>query len=242
MSDASADRRPPGGRRRRHRWERRYEQKQGADFCWYLDESPRELVELVEAGGFPPGGALDLGCGPGVATAYLAQFFSPAVGLDIALGAVSQARHLSESKQVGSSFVVAEAPILPFRAGAFALIFDRGCLQAIPREAWPRYFQEADRLLRPEGMLQLFVSKPVGKFPPPLSYRGFRARARWLLGRRGPQFLSHAVLRGLLPPSMQAVTMKDFTFQPKTGPARLMTFGLFQKKREVSREGHAEIA
>ena len=230
MLDASADRRPPGGRRRRKRWERRYEQKQGADFCWYLGESPRELVELVKAGGFPPGGALDLGCGPGVATAFLAQSFSPAVGLDIALGAVSQARRLSETKQVKPSFVVAEVPILPFRADAFALIFDRGCLQAIPREAWPRYFEEVERLLGPGGTLQLFVSKPLRKFPPLTSYRGLRARARWLLGKRGAQFLSHSLLQELLPPSMESVSLRDFPYQPKTGPGRLMTVGRFRKR------------
>jgi SAM-dependent methyltransferase len=218
-----------GSRKRRKRWERRYLQKQDADFVWYLDKPPDELAKLVEGNGLPPGAALDLGCGPGVATAYMARFFSPTIGLDIAHAAVSRARELAKSNNVSPSFVVAEAPLLPFRAGTFSLIFDRGCLQAIGREAWPTYFREVERLLRPGGALQLYCSKPLKQFPPMSSYRGLRARARWLLGRRGPQFMSHGLLKGLAGPGMEVLAMDDFPFRPTSGPVRVMTHAIFKK-------------
>ncbi len=219
-----------GSGRRRKRWEGRWQQRTATEFCWYLDAPPTELTRLVEEDGLPAGAALDLGCGSGVATAYLARFFSPALGLDIALGAVSQARDFARERGTRPSFVVAEVPILPLRSEAFSLIFDRGCLQGVPKEAWPVYFREADRLLKAGGVLQLFASKPMKRFPPLLSYRGIRARGRWLLGKRGARFLTHSYLESLLPPSMLVVTLEDHLYQPKAGPARLMTHGTFRKR------------
>jgi len=218
-----------GTRKQRTRWERRYTSKQGEDFIWYLDQPPAELVRLVEEGGLPPGAALDVGCGPGVATAFLSRSFSPTVGLDIAFSALTQARERVAKEGTTAGFVVAAAPVLPFQSGAFSLVFDRGCLQALPREAWPVYFEEVRRLLKPGGTFQLFASKPVRKFPPLLSYRGLRARARWVLGRRGPQFLNHDLLRKLAGPSLEAQRMENFTFQPTAGPPRDMTHALFRK-------------
>lgn len=214
--------------RRRRRWERRWQMRRGEEFCWYLDEPPPELIKLVGGGALPSGGALDLGCGPGVATSYLARHFSPSVGLDIAEGAVLQARQRADRDGVGPSFVVAEAPVLPFRSGTFSLVFDRGCLQAIPRAAWETYFREVERLLKPGGAIQLFCSKPLKRFPPVLSYRGVRARLRWLLGRRGPQFLSGSLLEDLASP-LTTVAVQDFRYRPRTGPPRLMIHAVFRK-------------
>jgi SAM-dependent methyltransferase len=232
----SARQRGPNARKR---WERRWSHRQGADYFWFLDRPPDELVKLVEAKAFPDGGALDLGCGPGVATAYVARSFSPTVGLDIALGAVTQARELVRSKEVSASFVVAEAPVLPFREGAFALVFDRGCLQAIPKKRWNEYFRRVEDLLVPEGTFQLFCSKPMKRFPPLISYRGVRARLRWFVGRRGPQFLSHQLLGELANPGLEALVMEDFRFEPKGVAPRIMTHAIF-RKRSGRPDGRAE--
>lgn len=220
---------PPGSSKRRKLWERKYAQKHDTDFAWYLEEPPDELIELVENTKLPKGGALDLGCGPGVATNFLAGNFSPTVGLDIAFGALVEARSRTRATGKDASFLVAEAPLLPFQVESFSLIFDRGCLQAIPKDAWPAYFREVDRLLKPGGVLQLFCSKPLPEFPRLLSYRGIRARARWLLGRRGPQFLSHSLLRQLAG-SLEVQSLEDSLFRPRAGLVRAMTRGTFRKR------------
>jgi ubiquinone/menaquinone biosynthesis C-methylase UbiE len=156
------------------------------------------------------------------------------VGLDVAFGALAQARHRLQAEGVTGSFVLAEAPVLPFRSSAFALVFDRGCLQAIPREGWPTYFREVARVLRGGGVLQLFCSKPTKRFPPLLSYRGVRARLRWFLGRRGPQFLSHDLLQRLAEPSLRPVVLEDLPMQLSTGPPRVMTHAIFEKNGQES--------
>jgi SAM-dependent methyltransferase len=207
----------------RLRWEGRWRRQRPDEFQFHISEPPEELVALVEPGGLPDGAALDLGCGAGIPTAYLAGFFRPTVGLDIALAATLAARQVAEERGVEPAFVVAEAPILPFREEAFVLVFDRGgCLQHMPRPAWPRYFWEVKRILKPGGMLQLFIHRKAG----------LRTRA-WLRAlRRGhrPQVLSHDLLRKMASPSLRELTMRDFSFTTSTGQSRLFTYGLFEKR------------
>jgi SAM-dependent methyltransferase len=223
----SGHRQPPT---RRDRWEKKWRSRAGPQFHWYLSEPPPELVELTSGSNIPAGGALDLGCGPGVATEHIARSFRPAVGVDMVFAAVTEARDLVRSRGEKASFVVAEAPVLPFRAQAFGLVFDRGCLQAIPRTSWAIYFREVERLLKPGGMLQLYVSKAAREFPPLLSAYGIKLRLRWLRGKRGgPQFLSPDAIRRLIPSSMAEVELRQFPFRTSEGKTRNVTYGLFRK-------------
>jgi SAM-dependent methyltransferase len=217
---------------KRELWERQWQQRRGEEFQWYLAEAPQQLVSLLDRPDRPTGAALDLGCGNGVATAHLARYFDPAVGLDIAHAATRQAKDLAAERGVPGRFVVAEAPVLPFRERSFSLVFDRGCLQAIPRESWATYFREVERLLTPGGVLQLFVSKPDRRMPKLLSRRGLRARLRKLTGGKttgGPSSLSPATIRELVPSSMEEQALERFDFQTGAGTTRQFVYALFRK-------------
>jgi SAM-dependent methyltransferase len=216
------------GQGKRQLWEARYRQRDLSEFFWYDAEPPPELRRLMESNGTrSDGAALDLGCGPGHLTVYLSQHMRPAVGVDIAHAAVSQARSLAAERDSDARFAVVEAPDLPFRSGAFGLVFDRGCLQAIPRSSWPKYFREVDRLLRPGGHLWLYCSTVADA--PLLSRRGLRLRLRRVLGRKPPRSLSDAILRQL-PPSMESVEIEDRRFRTPAGRNRLLVYGLFRKR------------
>jgi ubiquinone/menaquinone biosynthesis C-methylase UbiE len=172
------------------------------------------------------GGALDLGCGHGVVTTYLARYLRPSVGVDIAHAAVVQARETAEKADVPAHFAVVEAPALPFRSESFGLVFDRGCLQAIPRPAWPRYFHEVQRLLKPGGHLWLYCST-VAK-----TRLMTRRRLQQMLGRiaqgQGSASLSETILQHL-PSSMETVEIEDRTFRTPAGRDRVLVYGLFRK-------------
>lgn len=224
-----------GPTERRREWEERWQEKEGSSFGWHLDEVPAQLPRLLDSSPHPEGAALDLGCGEGVTTDHLAGRFALTVGLDIAYGAAVEARSYALQRQHHPSFVVADAAALPFRDGAFAFVFDRGCLQNMARASWPPYFTETDRLLRPGGMLQLLCSKGAPKAPPPLlSARGAKVRAKRLLGRggsgSGPQFLSHALLTSLAPASSEVRAMEDFPYTTGSGHHRIFTHAVFRRR------------
>jgi SAM-dependent methyltransferase len=209
-------------------WETRYRERDLSEFFWYQAEAPLELSRLMEGESRPgSGAALDLGCGPGHVTTYLSRYLEPAVGVDIAFAAVSQAKRLAAEQGSSARFAVVEAPDLPFRSEAFGLVFDRGCLQAIPRSAWPKYFQEVERLLRPGGQLWLYCSTVADARV--ASRRGLRLMARRLLGRKPRRSLSEAIVRHL-PASLETVEIEDRTFRTPAGRNRLLVYGLFRKR------------
>jgi SAM-dependent methyltransferase len=213
---------------KRDLWETRYQQRDVSEFFWYRPEPPDELRQLMEGDSRPTeGAALDLGCGPGHLTIYLSKYLQPAVGVDIALAAVSKARDLAKEQGSRASFGVAEAPDLPFRSGAFGLVFDRGCLQAIPHSAWPKYFSEVNRMLRPGGHLWLYCSTVA--HPKTFSKRGLRQMAGKLTGKREPASLSENIARHL-PQSLETLELEDRQFRSPAGRDRLLVYGLFRKR------------
>jgi len=209
-------------------WETRYQERDLSEFFWFRAEAPPELRRLMESEDRPASGAaLDLGCGPGVTAVYLSRFMRPVVGVDIAHAAVAQAKRHAEEQDSPARFMVVEAPALPLRSGTVGLVFDRGCLQAIPRSAWPKYFQEVDRLLQPGGQLWLYCSTVADA--PLLSRRRLRRLLQRLGRRRPPRSLSEEILRHL-PASMATVELEDRgEFRTPAGRSRTLVYGLFRK-------------
>lgn len=216
----------------RTQWNTRWGRRQRTDFVWYTSEPPRELRRLLDESPLPPGNALDVGCGSGTVTAFLAERFGAAVGLDIALAAVKQARELAPERGNRASFLVGDARVLPFKSAEFSLVFDRGCMHNLPREAYPVYLREVERVLKPGGVFELYFSGSAAcPAPPLLSLKGIRRRILGFLGRRKPRRLTLPILERLLPASMEAVTLEPTSFQSeKTGKAIVMTHCVCRKR------------
>jgi SAM-dependent methyltransferase len=208
-------------RARQERWAT----KVGSEACWFVSEPPDELARELQ-GRRPEAGeaALDLGCGPGSITVHLARSFSLAVGIDVALGAVTQARAGGADEPHPPVFAVAEAPRLPFRDGAFSLIFDRGVLQHVPGAEWPRYFREVTRLLAPGGRYLQYC--PQRRPPPVTTKAGARALAARLLGRRPSPGDG---MRRAAPPNLVVEEIRVFPFTAANGKEFDFTFGLFSR-------------
>jgi len=215
---------------RRRAWEQRWGEQRGAEFTWHISEVPSELGELVDGGRAAGGPALDLGCGTSVVTSYLAESFSPAVGVDLAVGAVRQAAELARGVDGAPAFAAADATALPFGESSFSLVFDRGCLQNVPPELWPAYWREVDRVLAPGGYLQLYCSRPARVLPPPLTFKGLKSRVRWLLLPKGRKaFIGLERIRRSLPASMKELELREFPYRTTGGHMRSMVYGLAQK-------------
>lgn len=216
---------PPSDRRAL--WEDRWRARNGPDFDWYLSEPPPELVALLEEGAVPPGAALDLGCGDGVSTACLAEHLGPAIGIDIALEAVRRASERGD----GARFLVAEVPLLPIREGAISFVFDRGCLQQIPKRMWPRYFDEVDRVLRPGGSFQLYVTKrdPSAGSPARRLVRRLRAAVP---RRSGHPPVSTELIRRMAPAGWDILDEGETRFRGRGALRRVTVYALARKRDE----------
>ncbi|MFL5720099.1 MAG: class I SAM-dependent methyltransferase, partial [Chloroflexota bacterium] len=108
------------------------------------DGPPRaELVRLVESGvltptRFPPGRALDLGCGTGANLRYLARHGFEATGIDFSPVALRVARQRAAEEVPGTEIRFVEgdltAPRIAGVQGPFDLLIDYGTLDDLDPE------------------------------------------------------------------------------------------------------------
>ncbi len=131
---------------------------------WDTGVPPPEVVELVERGELPPGRALDLGCGTGTTSLYLARHGWEVVGVDFSALAIRQARRRAHRAGLPIRFYRADVTRLRFLTDPFDLALDIGCLHGIPPEGRGRYASEVTRLVRSGGlyMLYAFLPRPGG--------------------------------------------------------------------------------
>ncbi|MCX8068378.1 MAG: class I SAM-dependent methyltransferase [Anaerolineae bacterium] len=127
---------------------------------WDTGVVPPEVVELVERGALPPGRALDLGCGTGTSSLYLARHGWEVVGVDFSFLAIRRARRRARRERLPVRFHRADVTHLPFLREPFDLVLDIGCLHGLPPEDRKRYAAEVHRLTRPGGLYLLYAFLP----------------------------------------------------------------------------------
>src|SRR5262245_25806175 len=113
---------------------------------WDGHKLPARLLELVEA--LPKGKAIDLGCGTGDSSIYLARHGWQVVGVDFVERALGTARAKAEAAKVSVRWLRADVTQLG-QAGAgsgFTLLVDNGLLHLLSDAAREGYVREASAL------------------------------------------------------------------------------------------------
>jgi SAM-dependent methyltransferase len=135
---------------------------------WHRDTPSRVLASAV-AGRHRRGRALDVGCGAGVFTVWLAERGLEVTGLDLFAEAVAMARSLAERKEATVELINADlfgyAPDRPFD-----LVYDSGCLhslvggdaQAYRGQLLKWLAPEADYVLEHWGQRHALDWRPIG--------------------------------------------------------------------------------
>jgi len=100
-----------------------------SDLLWHSEEPSPFLVKAIKARK-QPGTALDLGCGAGVFSVYLAKEGYEVTGLDFIPKALEMADKLAKENQVDVTWV--QADLLTWNPNLkFDIILDSGCLHTI---------------------------------------------------------------------------------------------------------------
>lgn len=128
---------------------------------WDNPEPPPEVIALTAV--LPPGRALDLGCGYGRTTIYLAQHGWQADGVDFIPQAIAAARERAEAAGVADRVTFYEASVAELgflhgrEHGRYQLAIDVGCMHALSEPQRLAYRDELMHLLEPGATYLLFA-------------------------------------------------------------------------------------
>ena len=125
---------------------------------FFVPKPDENLVAYVERGLLPAGGrALDLGCGPGRNSLYLASLGYEVDAVDLSATAIAWAEERAHKAGATGSvrFVCGNAFTTPALDGPYDLIYDSGCFHHLPPHRRVSYLALLDRVLAPGGHFAL---------------------------------------------------------------------------------------
>ncbi len=120
-------------------WNDRY---RDGNLPWDTGQPSSELQLVLSRHKIEPCRALELGCGTGTNSVWLAQQGFEVTGVDVAPLAVERAAARARVAGVKAHFLVADVLALAELDGPFEFFFDRGCYHAVRRAA-PREYAPA---------------------------------------------------------------------------------------------------
>lgn len=142
---------------RRHTtgWDSIYHRYPPESLPWELGKPRKILTELIESKQIPAGEALDLCCGAGSNTVYMAKNGFDVTALDISDKAIEYAKEKALKTGVNINFIVASFLRLPFQTERFDFAFDFGCFHHVEIKERTSYIKNVHRVLKPKSLYLL---------------------------------------------------------------------------------------
>ncbi|MFJ8646848.1 class I SAM-dependent methyltransferase [Streptomyces sp. NPDC093546] len=121
---------------------------------WEPPEPNEALVHALEVMGVEPCSVIDLGCGEGRDSNYLAGRGFDVVGVDVARPALTKARERAAAQGVGPTFLERDICVLAdLPRQRFDLAINMGCLHMIPdSDLRSAHLKRVHELLAPDGL------------------------------------------------------------------------------------------
>jgi SAM-dependent methyltransferase len=151
-------------------WTRLYAETPIRRLPWTNQGPYPPLVQAVQDGWLnPPGPILDVGCGVGTNTFWLATKGFRATGVDIAPGAIAAAESIRSPGSQNPRFVVDDVLVSGLSAARFSAGVDVGCFQTLPPRTRHDFSVSVARLLSPGAPYLLFwvAREERGSWGPP---------------------------------------------------------------------------
>jgi 2-heptyl-1-hydroxyquinolin-4(1H)-one methyltransferase len=163
---------------RRHRriWESKWVDPRFDPF-WKTNQPQRELVEAIESDWFPRNQrVIDLGCGNGEVSRWLASQGFAVLGFDYSVAAIDNCRYLSAGQPNAPTFEVADLCREDLQLEPAASLIDRGCFHRIVENLRPIFAQNIARATVEGGHFLLLAA--TFQDPRAAHYTGVRSARR----------------------------------------------------------------
>jgi SAM-dependent methyltransferase len=192
-------------------WNDRY---RGGDLPWDTGQPSSELQRVLSRTAIQPCRVLEIGCGTGTNSVWLAQQGFEVTGIDLAPLAVEQAEKRASAAGVKVHFVLADVLNLPDLGGPFAFFFDRGCYHAVRRDAPEQYAPAVAGQLAAGGRGLILAGNAREPHDP------------------GPPMVTEEQIRDELGAAFQILDLHEFRFDEAPGvPERFLAWSCLVEKR-----------
>lgn len=142
-----------------------YQERSPRQHEWTAGTANPEIVNLVYEGIIPVGSkVLEIGCGLGTESIFLAVRGMNVTALDISAEAIEVGRRLANAYDVEVDWRVGDVLKMEVADKEYDVVSDQGCFHHMTNEERPQYLQEVLRVLKPGGMfiLRCFSDKIPG--------------------------------------------------------------------------------
>ena len=165
---------------------------------WDTGRPSSELMKAVEGGTIRPCRTVELGCGTGTDSVYLAGKGFDVTAVDVAPTALRLAEEKGRKSGVQVRWILADV-LRPPELEPFDFVYDRGCYHALRRDHPAQYVAAVRRLTRP-GSRVLILAGNANKD----SYWRFA----------GPPRVKEEEIRGDFAEGFNLVWLREFRFDP----------------------------
>jgi SAM-dependent methyltransferase len=171
----------PDSVKRRHptqppEWEEHY---RTGNTPWDTLRPSVEMIRIISTERIVPCAAIELGCGTGSNTLWLAAQGFEVTGVDCAALALDQARRRSDTAGVTIRWVQADVLGTADLGGPYCFLFDRGCYHCVRRDnGVDAYLRRLDQILAPGASAIVLAGnarEPRDPGPPVVSEEELRA-------------------------------------------------------------------
>lgn len=177
-------------------WDERY--KTG-DLPWDTGMTSAELMRVLAEEKIMPCKALELGCGTGTNSIWLAQQGFDMTALDLSPLAIQRARDIAS--RVAVRFLVGDVLAPPRIEDKFSFFFDRGCYHAVRRLDVAGYLRTLDQLLNANALGLILAGNAKEPSAP----------------HQGPPTVSEEELRRELGELFEIKQLREFHFESPPG-------------------------
>ena len=141
--------------KRDHEWWDKFYLNRDKPIPFFVNVPDENLVSLVESGKLKTGRVLDIGCGNGRNSVYLAKKGFCIDGIDFSTSSIEWARELASKENVEVNFINGSFFDSNFEQNTYDFIYDGGCLHHIKPHRRDQYLRKISEILKKDGYFGL---------------------------------------------------------------------------------------
>jgi cyclopropane fatty-acyl-phospholipid synthase-like methyltransferase len=191
---------------------------------WTKSEPPAELVELVEKEKIKPCKAIDIGCGEGFYSIYLASKGIDVMGIDLSEQAIEYAKGNTEQAKYNIRFMVMDVNSLHQLNETFDFVLEWSVMHHIMPPQRQNYIKDISKILNKGGKyLSVCFSEQ--------SHEVVGSGEKYAISPVGTKlyYSSQHELRELFDPYFRIIESKDITITGRHGQSHTANYYLLEK-------------